>query len=135
MSLDNKEGFRQWKEDLFQLAHTKGLTLDCAESMLVKEWNGNFTIEEVILCHVAGEHSFKNEKLVKEGSRCGCFYCLRIFSTKKIIDWCDGTIIDGYTALCPFCGIDSVLVETPDYSVDKGLLDRLHPLKFGRIEP
>ena len=35
----------------------------------------------------------------------GCFYCKCIYSPSKIKEWIDG----GETALCPKCGIDSVL--------------------------
>ena len=41
-----------------------------------------------------------------ESSRiCGCFYCCRIYAPKEIYEWCDGD----QTAICPRCGIDSVL--------------------------
>jgi hypothetical protein len=41
-----------------------------------------------------------------EASRlCGCFHCERIFRANSIVDWTD----NGQTALCPSCGIDSVL--------------------------
>lgn len=37
--------------------------------------------------------------------QCGCFYCKQTFSASEIDRWID----DGKTALCPKCGIDSVL--------------------------
>jgi hypothetical protein len=37
----------------------------------------------------------------------GCFYCLKIFSPAEIEEW----TLDG-CALCPHCGIDSVLPES-----------------------
>lgn len=40
---------------------------------------------------------------------CGCFGCLETFEDSAIKHWVD----DGETALCPKCGIDSVL---PDYT-------------------
>ena len=38
---------------------------------------------------------------------CGCFYCLQRFSRVLIVEWIDGA----QTALCPYCGIDSVLAQ------------------------
>lgn len=35
----------------------------------------------------------------------GCFYCITIYGSSEIKEWIDG----GQTALCPHCGIDSVL--------------------------
>lgn len=45
---------------------------------------------------------------------CGCFYCVKIYSAKDIIDWADG----GKTALCPLCSVSAVL---PDSSLDRPL--------------
>ena len=41
---------------------------------------------------------------------CGCFHCLRTFEATSVIDWID----DGETPLCPFCGVDSVMLEVTD---------------------
>ena len=35
----------------------------------------------------------------------GCFYCRQFFDPKEIVEWVD----KDKTALCPKCGIDSVL--------------------------
>ena len=45
----------------------------------------------------------REEVLASE--RAGCFFCLATFAPTEIADWCDG----GQTALCPRCGIDSVV--------------------------
>jgi len=50
--------------------------------------------------------SFRNRPLV---GQCGCFFCLAEFDASVVTTWVD----DGRTALCPKCGIDSVLSE-PD---------------------
>lgn len=42
---------------------------------------------------------------LKKVDLCGCFYCLQTFKFDKIEEWTD----NGETALCPLCGIDSVL--------------------------
>lgn len=43
--------------------------------------------------------------------RCGCFACLEVFVDPEIKHW----INDGETALCPKCGIDSVLADYNEY--------------------
>lgn len=57
--------------------------------------------------HVASAKSFKNRESLDKSSLCGCFFCLSVFDPKRISSWVDG----GNTALCPYCGIDSVLPE------------------------
>ena len=54
--------------------------------------------------------SFRNRARVMQTSECGCFYCLATFPSTDVRDWCD----DGETALCPRCGIDSVLAGVTD---------------------
>jgi hypothetical protein len=63
-------------------------------------------------------------------STCGCFYCLATFVPAEITDWVDwpeGTpdnlqLETGTTALCPKCGIDSVIGSKSGYTIDRGLL-------------
>jgi len=40
---------------------------------------------------------------------CGCFYCLQTFLPSEIVEWFEENIEFGETAVCPKCGIDSVL--------------------------
>ena len=47
--------------------------------------------------------SFKNKELLKD--ICGCYYCLSTFFYTEIDSWADKQL----TALCPICGIDSVI--------------------------
>ena len=44
---------------------------------------------------------------------CGCYYCLHTFSEEDIEDY----VGEGVTALCPNCGIDSVVEETNKYDL------------------
>jgi hypothetical protein len=74
-------------------------------------------------------HKFctRNRELIAKSTLCGCFYCLAIFSPEEIVDWVDwpdgavDQLAEGGTALCPRCGIDSVL-PNPPVAVDPQLL-------------
>jgi hypothetical protein len=67
---------------------------------------------------------------VESSNVCGCFYCLGTFSPTQIEDWVDDK--DG-TALCPKCGIDSVLADKADYPVsDPEFLKAMHAFWFER---
>lgn len=66
---------------------------------------------------------FKNKDEVLNFEECGCFYCTTIFSTSEIDEWIEES--DGKeTAVCPKCGIDSILSEK--YPIfDKVFLDEM----------
>jgi hypothetical protein len=57
--------------------------------------------------------SIYNLPLIETAHRCGCFYCLQTFTPSEITKWAD----KGQTALCPKCGIDSVLPSVTDPSI------------------
>jgi hypothetical protein len=80
-------------------------------------------------------HSWRNEPEVKASRRCGCFYCFGFFSPADIDDWWDKGEDDGrdplpLTATCPYCGIDSVLPESPDYVLDTKFIEAMGASAF-----
>jgi hypothetical protein len=68
-----------------------------------------------------------NRTALPEAKICGCFYCLKQFRADQITEWVDSD----ETALCPFCGIDSVLGFETD-AADEELLRRMHNRWFTR---
>lgn len=75
-------------------------------------------------------HRFSsNHKPELEKDRvCGCFYCMKIFSPSEIQEWViAGTPIDWRgTALCPYCGIDSVNGESSGYPITPEFLKAMY---------
>lgn len=71
-------------------------------------------------------HSFSNNHKpeLENDRKCGCFYCLTIFSPDEIKEW----IIDDNpcdrrgTAICPHCGIDSVIGESSGFPITREFL-------------
>ncbi len=55
-------------------------------------------------------NSALNRFRLKKSVQCGCFFCFEMFEAQEITEWVDG----GMTALCPACGIDSVLLGATD---------------------
>ena len=53
-----------------------------------------------------GTLSFKNKKDVKKSQHCACYYCLCVYPAKEVTDF-----TGDQTAICPRCGIDSVLAD------------------------
>lgn len=73
----------------------------------------------------AHRKSIRHREAVSKAERCGCFHCLAQFDPTRIERWVDG----GVTALCPKCGIDSVLALEP--GMDEGFLGRMKAHWFG----
>lgn len=74
----------------------------------------------------ASKYSFTNRQQLEMSKKAGCYYCLSIFNPSEIEEW---TGIDD-SALCPKCGIDSVLGDTSPYSIDKKTLKELKDYWF-----
>jgi len=80
-------------------------------------------------------HKFSNNHMeqLKKDKVCGCFYCLKIFTPKEIDNWiisnneCDRL----GTAICPYCGMDSVIGESSGYPITKDFLQKMQEHWFG----
>lgn len=71
----------------------------------------------------AHRHSIRHYDEVCQSDTCGCFYCCRIFSPVEISEWVDdGDTDSAKTALCPYCGIDSVIGSAAGYPIDASFL-------------
>lgn len=60
----------------------------------------------------AHKYSINHKSIILKDKKCGCFYCMEIFSPTeiKITEWIEDEIDD--TAICPYCGIDSIIGES-----------------------
>ncbi len=63
----------------------------------------------------AHRHSSRHRQEVQASERCGCFCYRAIFAPSEIKDWVDEWEGVGQTALCPVCGIDSVIGSESGY--------------------
>ncbi len=61
---------------------------------------------------------------------CGCFYCLEIYSPVEITRWIDERDGVGTCALCPRCGIDSVIGSASGYPITEEFLKKMHHYWF-----
>jgi hypothetical protein len=71
---------------------------------------------------VASMH--RNEVL--ESPQCGCFYCFAVFSPNQIVEW----IEMDQTAMCPECGIDSVIPSASGFPITPQFLQEMHSYWF-----
>lgn len=80
-------------------------------------------------------HYFSNNHKpeLEKDNVCGCFYCGKIFSPAEIKEWivvnnpCDRH----GTAICPHCGIDSVIGESSGYPITEEFMKIMHMIWFG----
>lgn len=74
--------------------------------------------DDVVEAH---KHSVNNKVALLKDKRCGCFFCLKIFSPAEITDWID----DDKTGLCPNCSIDAVICESSGFSITTEFLEKM----------
>lgn len=81
---------------------------------------------------LAHQFSSNHKPELEKDKRCGCFYCLSVFEPKEIEEWiisnndCDRR----GTAVCPYCGIDSVIGESSGYPITEKFLKEMHHIWF-----
>ncbi len=74
--------------------------------------------------------AYNRPELERSDRRCGCFHCGSVFLAHEVARWMaekDGAD----TALCPHCGCDAVIYETPAYPLSTALLTTLYLGWFG----
>ena len=90
----------------------------------MKEKENKYSEGFLTIAHL-GCTSNRNEL---ESSRlCACFHCLETFIHKEISEWINDK--DGETAICPRCGIDSVLSSRLPID-DKAFLSAMNRMWF-----
>jgi hypothetical protein len=70
----------------------------------------------------AHARSIRHRAEVERSGDCGCFHCLAIFEPRSINAWTDQENGTGQTALCPECGIDSVIGGASGLPVSESFL-------------
>lgn len=70
----------------------------------------------------AHKHSSRHRAEIEMSARCGCFFCFRTFPSTDIKAWTDAN----QTALCPRCGVDSVIGIASKHRLDDAFLRQMH---------
>ena len=78
----------------------------------------------------AHKRSINHKKKLLKDEKCGCFYCLKIFSPQEIVEWIEDA--EG-TAICPYCGIDAVIGESSGFPITKEFLNEMMQHWFGTV--
>lgn len=81
----------------------------------------------------AHTHSSNHRRELEGSDTCGCFYCCRIFSPDAITEWVDEDANGiGQCALCPKCGIDSVIGSSSGFPIEEAFLREMNRHWFGK---
>lgn len=80
------------------------------------------TDNELEMAHRCSDH---HREQILASESCGCFYCLSIFPPVEIVEWIDERDSKKSTALCPKCGIDSVIGSLSGYPITKKFLSEM----------
>lgn len=75
----------------------------------------------------AHEFSSNHKNVLLKDEKCGCFYCLKIFNPNKIEEWIDD---ESGTAICPYCGIDSIIGESSGFPITEDFLKEMNNYWF-----
>ena len=67
---------------------------------------------------------FKNWRLLKKSKMCGCFCCLNTYPASEVVDWCVERD-RRRTAICPCCGVDSVIPDASGWPLDADFLKEM----------
>lgn len=73
---------------------------------------------------IAHDHCTAHRAEIERSESCRCFYCLDTFPPGEIEEW----IADrgGDTAICPRCGIDSVIGSASGVDMSDAFFDAMH---------
>lgn len=90
-------------------------------------FGGNQRMEPHIQAH---QFSIRHRSAILKSEVCGCFYCLKLFKSSEIKKWIDVEDTVGQTAVCPECGIDSVIGSGSGIEITPKLLREMKQYWF-----
>lgn len=105
-----------------------GVKFPCVTRLKCMETPNNYNDNYLEFAHKSCS-SHKTEILTAD--LCGCFYCKQTFLPSEIDEWIEEKI--GETAICPKCGIDSILSSKFPIT-DKLFFDRMNKYFFRQCE-
>ena len=71
-------------------------------------------------------HTANNASELEAAKECGCICCQRIFPADEVEDFAE----HGETAICPYCGCDSLIADTSGIKLTNELLSELNKKYF-----
>jgi hypothetical protein len=124
-----------WEDDIVQKTAPD---YECgANKLSLNQHRERWTNEKKLGVHdrqsydMAKNYSRYNRAALEKDKVCGCYCCETIFSPTEINEWCcESARGDEVTALCPNCGIDSVIAESSGYPITPDFLKTMNGYAF-----
>ena len=100
----------------------------------IRRYNGNdrtksrdsYSYEKEAQLKKLHTYSSHNRNLVAVANKCYCFYCKTISDSLEIKDYAD----NGQTAICPKCGIDSIIPDSIEETMDEKTIAEMNEYWF-----
>ena len=104
---------------------------DIAEAITGKKKYHQFYDECDRINDLDNAHTFSinNRSAILKDKKCGCFFCMKIFSPDEITEWIEDKTDN--TAMCPYCNIDSVIGESSGFPITREFLSEMNKYFFG----
>ncbi len=101
---------------------------------MVKDYKGNdklksnrsYTRKEKSQMERLHAYRSHNKDLIAKSEKCYCFYCKSVIKSSEIERYLDKEP----TALCPKCGIDSIIPDAINEAVDESIISKMHEYWF-----
>ena len=78
-------------------------------------------------------HSVNNEIEIIRSKKCGCYFCKKTYSARKVKDWEQGE--NGRaSAICPECGMSTVIGDASGAPLTKELLEEMNKAFYGKAK-
>lgn len=65
--------------------------------------------------------AFRNKEYLEISKCCGCYHCAKKFVFTEIVQYVDNE----ETAICPYCGMDSVIGTEMGFNITTSFLEQL----------
>ena len=90
--------------------------------------------QDIVAAH---RHSICNREELQRSALAGCFHCLEIYPSAKVLEWIHETHDEKcFSAMCPVCGIDAVVGDASGYSIaNPQFLERMKHIWFDNKSP
>jgi hypothetical protein len=90
-----------------------------------------FSLPESHWLHMAHKRSSRHRAEIEASTVCGCFCCMKTFAPADIQEWIDtSNLVSAQTALCPHCGIDSVIGDKSGFAITPEFLAEMNKAWF-----
>lgn len=84
--------------------------------------------EKVEMINRAIDCATRNKEQIEQSKRCGCYCCTKIFPASKVTEYVSK---EEPTAICPYCGTDSVIGDASGIPLSNSLLKSMRMSWFG----